>query len=140
MAENMMDGLLYVFTFQNIFLIFIGTVIGIIFGAIPGLSATMAVALCLPITFSMDIIPSMCLIIGLYLGGISGGLISAILLNIPGTPASLAATFDGHPMARNGMGGKAYTCLTMLNTGNEHNADPAKAAEHINNYYKSIGK
>ena len=109
MAENMMDGLLYVFTFQNIFLIFIGTVIGIIFGAIPGLSATMAVALCLPITFSMDIIPSMCLIIGLYLGGISGGLISAILLNIPGTPASLATTFDGHPMARNGMGGKALT-------------------------------
>jgi putative tricarboxylic transport membrane protein len=107
MLENMMGGFWHVLTFANIFLIFIGTAIGIIFGAIPGLTATMAVALCLPVTFGMDIIPSMCLIIGLYLGGISGGLISAILLNIPGTPASLATTFDGHPMAQNGMGGKA---------------------------------
>ena len=88
---------------------FIGTFIGIIFGSVPGLSATMAVALCLPITFGMDATQSMCLLLSLYIGGISGGLISAILLRIPGTPASIATTFDGHPMAMRGDAGKAMS-------------------------------
>ncbi len=96
-------------TFQNILLIIMGVAIGIVFGSIPGLSATMAVALCLPITFALPVIPSMSLLIGLYLGGISGGLISAILLKIPGTPASIATTFDGHPMAQKGEAGKALS-------------------------------
>lgn len=78
-------------------LIFGGTMLGIIFGAIPGLSATMAIALCLPLTYGMEPINGMALLIGLYIGGISGGLVSAILLHIPGTPSSVATCFDGHP-------------------------------------------
>jgi putative tricarboxylic transport membrane protein len=88
-------------------LIFIGVAVGIVFGAIPGLTAGMAVALCLPVTFGMQPIGGISLLCGLYIGGISGGLISAILLKIPGTPASIATTFDGYPLARKGQAGKA---------------------------------
>jgi putative tricarboxylic transport membrane protein len=96
-----------VFTPITIFLIFGGVVLGIIFGAIPGMSGTMAVALCLPITFGLSPVEGISLLLGLYIGGISGGLISAILINIPGTPSSIATCFDGSPMARHGEAGKA---------------------------------
>lgn len=88
-------------------LIIAGTVIGIIFGALPGLTSTMAIALCLPITYTLDTIEGLSLLMGLYIGGISGGLISAILLKIPGTPSSIATTFDGGPMAEKGEAGRA---------------------------------
>ena len=71
----------------------------------------MAIALCLPLTFKMDMFPGLALLIGLYIGGFSGGLISAILLNVPGTAASIATCFDGHPMARKGQAGKAMRCV-----------------------------
>ena len=87
--------------------VFIGVVVGIIFGAIPGLSATMAIAIFLPITYSLTAIEGMGTMMGLYIGGISGGLISAILLNIPGTPSSVATCFDGRPLALQGHADKA---------------------------------
>lgn len=96
-----------IITPEIILLLFAGVVIGIIFGSIPGLTGGMAIALCLPFTFRMDAVPSFALLLALYIGGISGGLISAILINIPGTPASVATCFDGHPMAKKGLGGKA---------------------------------
>lgn len=88
-------------------LIVMGVIVGIIFGAIPGLTAATAVALFLPMTFGMDSIQGISMLMGLYIGGISGGLISAILLKIPGTPSSIATCFDGHPMAARGEAGKA---------------------------------
>lgn len=100
-------GLLSILTLKTIGLIFFGTVLGIVFGAIPGITVTMGVALFLPLTFGMQPIEALSLMMGLYIGGTSGGLISAILLNIPGTPASIATTFDGHPMAARGEAGKA---------------------------------
>ena len=90
-----------------LFLIFIGVVIGIIFGSIPGLSSTMALILFLPMSFGMEPMNGISLLIGLYLGGMLGGLISAILLKIPGTPSSIATVFDGGPMADKGEAGKA---------------------------------
>lgn len=84
-----------------------GVAVGIIFGSIPGLSAAMAVALFLPLTFSMTPSMGMNLLVAVYIGGISGGLISAILLNMPGTASSIATCFDGHPMAKNGEAGRA---------------------------------
>lgn len=80
----------------------LGVVIGIIFGAIPGMTATMAVAVFLPLTYAYSLEMALYLLLGLYVGGISGGLIPAILINIPGTPSSLTTTFDGHPMALRG--------------------------------------
>ena len=80
----------------------LGVVIGIIFGAIPGMTATMAVAVFLPLTYAYSMEMSLYLLLGLYVGGISGGLVPAILINIPGTPSSLCTTFDGNPMATKG--------------------------------------
>ena len=88
-------------------LICLGVVVGIIFGSIPGLSATMAVVLFLPLSFGLEPTNGISLLIGLYMGGISGGLISAILLKIPGTPSSIATVLDGGPMADKGEAGKA---------------------------------
>ena len=88
-------------------LIFAGVVVGIIFGSMPGLSATMAVALFLPITYGMEAIPSFALMMGLYIGAVSGGLITAILIKIPGTPSSVATCWDGNPMVQRGEGMKA---------------------------------
>lgn len=101
------EGLLSVLNFGTFGVILIGVIIGIIFGAIPGLTSTMGVALCLPITFSMTPLNGITMLVALYVGGTSGGLISAILLKIPGTPSSVATTFDGAPMAERGEGGRA---------------------------------
>jgi len=84
-----------------------GTMIGIVFGAIPGMTATMAVAVCLPLTYALDLNHGLALLLGLYVGGISGGLVPAILLNIPGTPSSITTTFDGYPMCQRGEGERA---------------------------------
>lgn len=89
-----------------VFLIFAGTLVGIIFGAIPGMTATMAVAVCLPLTYSLGLDNGLALLLGLYVGGISGGLVPAILLGIPGTPSSITTCFDGYPMAQRGEGEK----------------------------------
>ena len=75
--------------------VFIGTLVGIVFGCIPGLTATMAIAMFLPVTYNMAATQGISVLTALYIGGISGGLISAILLNIPGTPASIATCLDG---------------------------------------------
>lgn len=92
---------------MSIVLCIIGVIVGIIFGIIPGMTATMAIAVFLPITYAYSAVESIALLLGLYVGGISGGLVPAILLNIPGTPSSICTTFDGHPMALRGEGEKA---------------------------------
>lgn len=102
-----MQGLMEVLQPMTIVLIAIGTVVGIIFGAIPGLTATMAIVMFLPVTYSMTASEGISMLMALYIGGISGGLISAILLNIPGTPSSVATCFDGKPLAEKGQAGKA---------------------------------
>lgn len=101
------EGLLSILNPGCFAVILLGTVIGIIFGSIPGLTSTMGVALCLPLTFGMSPLNAISMLIALYVGGTSGGLISAILLKIPGTPSSVATTFDGAPMAEKGEAGKA---------------------------------
>lgn len=101
------EGLLSVLNPGCFAVMLLGTVIGIIFGSIPGLTSTMGVALCLPLTFSMTPLNGIAMLVALYVGGTSGGLISAILLKIPGTPSSVATTFDGAPMAAKGEAGKA---------------------------------
>lgn len=105
--DMFLQGLQMMMTPACILLIVLGVAVGIIFGAIPGLSATMAIALFLPITFEMNSAQGIALLLALYVGGISGGLISAILINIPGTAASIATTWDGYPLAQKGQGAKA---------------------------------
>lgn len=104
-----MEGIISVFSNPlNIVFVALGTVIGIVFGAIPGLTATMAITIFLPMTYAMNDTSAMALLMALYIGGISGGLVSSIMLNIPGTPASMVTAFDGAPMAKKGQAGKAW--------------------------------
>lgn len=102
-----LQGLLAILTPTSLIWIFLGTVVGIIFGSVPGLTATMAIVMFIPVTYSLPVTTSIALLLSLYIGGISGGLIPAILLNIPGTPASIATCFDGHPMRQQGRAGEA---------------------------------
>lgn len=89
-----------------------GTIVGIIVGAMPGLTATMAVALLIPVTFGMQPLVGLALMGGVYCGGMYGGAISSILLSTPGTPAAAATAFDGYPMTKQGKGGTAITVAT----------------------------
>ena len=98
----LLNGFTSLLSLEMILLMFGGVVVGIIFGAIPGLSATMAIVLFLPITFNMGTTQAFALLVALYIGGVSGGLISAILINIPGSAMSIATCYDGHPMANQG--------------------------------------
>ena len=107
MLSLFQQGMEAVFTFQIFGLVLFGTIVGIIFGAIPGLTSTMAVALFLPITYSLGAAAGISLLVALFIGGTSGGLISAILLKIPGTPSSVATVFDGGPLMEKGEGAKA---------------------------------
>lgn len=88
-------------------LLFFGIFFGIVFGCIPGLTATLGVALMIPFTFTMTPIQGLTLLVAIYVGGISGGLITATLINIPGTPSSIFTCYDGYPMAKSGKPGQA---------------------------------
>lgn len=90
-------------------LLFGSTLMGLIFGAIPGLTATLGVALILPVTFNMAPLEAMLVMGGVYIGGISGGLVSATLINMPGTPSSICTTFDAFPMAKAGRASEALS-------------------------------
>ena len=87
--------------------IVIGVLAGIVVGAMPGLSATMAISVLVPFTFGLEPLVALGLMAGIYNGAMYGGAIPAILLRIPGTPAAVATTFDGYPMAQKGEGGFA---------------------------------
>jgi putative tricarboxylic transport membrane protein len=79
-----------------------GSIVGLLFGAIPGLTFSTALALMMPLTFGLDPVPAIALLLGVYSGGMTGGAVSAVLLGIPGTPSAAATVFDGYPMAMKG--------------------------------------
>jgi putative tricarboxylic transport membrane protein len=89
--------------------LFFGLFEGIIFGAIPGLTTVLCVTLMIPFTFNMAPTTGLALLVAIYVGGISGGLITAILINIPGTPASIITTWDGYPLAKKGFPAEALS-------------------------------
>ena len=91
----------------NFMLLLIGTIGGLILGATPGLSPTMAVALLIPFTFRLEPAQGLILLGAAYTSTVAGGAVSAILLKIPGAPANIATTLDGHTMAQKGQGAKA---------------------------------
>lgn len=102
-----LEGILMAITIRNLFGITFGYVIGILVGSIPGFSATMALALLLPLTYALDPVFAVASLVGCYTGGVYGGSISAILLNAPGAPGSAATAFDGYPLVQQGKAGKA---------------------------------
>lgn len=105
--ELLEAGFSVIFQPTMLLMVFFAIVIGTIFGALPGVSATMAVALGLPFTYSMEPIPAIVFLVAIYCSSITGGSITAILFKIPGVPSSAPTTFDGYPMAQRGEAGKA---------------------------------
>ncbi|SDM09066.1 putative tricarboxylic transport membrane protein [Modicisalibacter muralis] len=97
----------------NLLLAVLGVAAGIVIGALPGLSATMAVAVLVPVTFGMPTEMALIMLGAIYTGAIYGGSYAAILINTPGTPSAIATTFDGYPMARRGDGDLAVTLSTL---------------------------
>ena len=85
-------------------LIILGVFMGVVFGSIPGLTGALGISLILPFTYKITAEYGLSVLIAIYVGSIAGGLISAILLNIPGTPSSLVTCFDGAPMAKKSPG------------------------------------
>ena len=85
----------------------VGVIGGVLVGAVPGLTGAMAISLAVPLTFGMDPQYALALLVAMYVGSVSGGLITATLLRIPGTPASIITTLDGFPMAKGGRPGRA---------------------------------
>ncbi|MCR5370652.1 MAG: tripartite tricarboxylate transporter permease [Clostridium sp.] len=103
-----MEYIITILTPYNLFMSLLGTIVGIIFGALPGLTATMGVAVFLPFTFGMTPVTAFAFLLGIYCGGVFGGSITAILIKTPGTAASAATVLDGYPMAQSG---HAYRAL-----------------------------
>jgi putative tricarboxylic transport membrane protein len=104
---NLLSGAANLFQVWNFTLLVTGTLIGVIAGALPGIAFVNAMALALPFAYFMSPVSAMLFLTGIYVGGIFGGSISSILLNIPGSPGSLPATWDGYPMTQKGKSAKA---------------------------------
>lgn len=111
--DSLSQALLHLLTPTSLFLVILGTSLGIFVGAIPGLTGTMLIALVLPLTYGVDPQYAMTLLISIYVGAISGGMITATLLRMPGTPASIVTTLDGYPMAQKGQPERALALGIM---------------------------
>jgi putative tricarboxylic transport membrane protein len=107
MYSDLLHALPNVLEWANFAAVIIGVIAGIVVGAMPGLSATMAISVLVPFTFGLEPLVALGLMAGIYNGAMYGGAIPAVLLRIPGTPAAVATTFDGYPMAQKGEGGFA---------------------------------
>lgn len=107
MYSDLLHALPDVLAWTNFAAVVIGVIAGIVVGAMPGLSATMAISVLVPFTFGLEPLVALGLMAGIYNGAMYGGAIPAVLLRIPGTPAAVATTFDGYPMAQKGEGGFA---------------------------------
>ncbi len=111
--DPLFTGLQLIFDPVTIMLIFAGVVLGVLVGALPGLSSPMAVALLLPITISLPPVQAISMLAALYVAGTFGGSITAILINAPGAPPAAATALDGYPMAKKGEAGRALGLATF---------------------------
>ncbi len=110
---QMFQSLIGLITPLNIVLLVISTCGGILIGALPGLSATMGIALLAGLTYTMKQDMALIVLLGIYVGGIYGGSISATLIGIPGTGSAAATTLDGYPLAKKGLGREALSTVTI---------------------------
>ena len=109
----LLNGFVEILIPYNIMITFFGVLMGMLFGALPGINASMGVALLLPLTYGMSPISGLTMLLGIYCGAIYGGSITAILINTPGTTAAACTTFDGHKLAQQGKAGKALGMATI---------------------------
>ncbi len=107
MYELLLAGLINVVQVKYLLPLVLGTLAGVIGGALPGVTITMTIIVVLPFTFGLDPLQGLVAMTGVYVGGSAGGLVTAVLLGLPGTPSAVATTFDGFPMAKKGEPGRA---------------------------------
>ena len=107
--ELFSTAFLGVLEWNTLLMIFLGVTGGIIIGSLPGLTATMGVALLVPFTFGLPFNQSIGMLLGIFSGSIYGGSISAILISTPGTPAAAATLLDGYPLTKKGEAGRALS-------------------------------
>lgn len=100
------------FTFESLLMLSVGVLFGAFVGALPGLGTAVAITVCIPFTLTMENVPAIALLLGVYASSVYGGSISAVLLNTPGTPQSAATGMDGYPMAAAGKGSQALGWVT----------------------------
>ncbi|MDS0293697.1 tripartite tricarboxylate transporter permease [Halogeometricum luteum] len=113
MIESILGGLANVLNPFTLFLMVAGVLVGILMGSIPGMTATMTVAVLLSFTFTMDPSNGMMLLLGIYGGAVYSGSIPAILIRTPGTPSAAATIFDGYPLSQKGEAGRAIRISTV---------------------------
>ena len=116
MLANLIEGFSNIFSFEILLMILVGSLIGYFVGALPGLTPSIGIAILVPITFGMDPIAALVLLVALYGAAEYGGGITAILLNAPGTAAAAATAWDGYPLAKKGLANKALT-VSILSSG-----------------------
>ena len=107
MIGEILAGLAAVIDWQVLGFLVVGVSLGAVFGSLPGLTATMGVAVLTPLTFWVSAEQGLAMLLGIYCGAIPAGGIPAILINVPGTPASIATTWDGYALTRKGQAGLA---------------------------------
>jgi len=107
MYELLAAGVVDILQLKYLVPLCLGTLAGVVGGALPGVTITMTIIVVLPFTFGLDPLQGLAAMTGVYVGGSAGGLVTAILLGLPGTPSSIATTFDGHAMAKRGEPGRA---------------------------------
>ncbi len=105
--DDFLNGIILIATWKTPLLIFSGMIIGLVFGVIPGLTSSIGIAILLPVTFLMQPLDALVMLTSVYTGGLTGGGITAILINSPGAPGAIATTFDGYPMTQKGMQNEA---------------------------------
>lgn len=114
MTADLVEGLMAILQWKVLGFLGIGVFLGAIFGALPGLTATMGVAILTPLTFWVSAEEGLAMLLGIYCGAIPAGGIPAILINVPGTPASIATAWDGYPLAKQGHAGLALGINALL--------------------------
>src|SRR6476619_523716 len=114
--ELLIHGFGIALSWSHVGLMLVGVLLGILVGVLPGLGAPNGVSLLLPLTFTMQPVSAIILLTSMYWGALFGGSVTSILFNIPGEPSSVATTFDGYPMARDGRAAHALS-LAFLSAG-----------------------
>ena len=107
MLDLLAGGIIDILQFKYLLPLVLGTLVGTVGGALPGVTITKTIIIVLPFTFGFEPLQGLAAMVGVYVGGSCGGLVTATLLGLPGTPSAIATTFDGFPMGRKGEAGRA---------------------------------
>ncbi|MFS1511455.1 tripartite tricarboxylate transporter permease [Chengkuizengella sp. SCS-71B] len=115
--DNILNGFAVALSWKNVFFVFIGVLAGTVIGMLPGLGPISAIAIMIPLSYGMEPASALILMAGVYYGAIFGGSTSSILLNAPGVSGTVATSFDGYPLAKQGKAGKALAIAAISSFG-----------------------